>query len=254
LQPDDARAARRAPAPEKPAERASQNMLKPRRARDGFSFAKFTKAALASLVFAWAVSGGVDAVVYAASRAALGKAQSTSLPQPRAWLSISWVIDEDGDGKGDLANPTEGPIRGADAFGSGKFGAGRDKGKRAHHGVDYVAKPGGGVNAPISGKVTREGFAYRDDALLRYIEITNTETMLSARILYVAPSVREGQLVTAGEPIGLAQNLAKRYPGITNHVHVELRNAQRTLIDASTLLPTNPIYQVLAAAPAPARL
>ncbi|MGE3142813.1 MAG: hypothetical protein AB7L65_05790, partial [Hyphomonadaceae bacterium] len=66
---------------------------------------------------------------------------------------IPWIVDIDGDGEGDFANPTDGAVRGFDAFGAGRFGARRDAGKRVHHGVDYVAAAGALVRAPIAGKV-----------------------------------------------------------------------------------------------------
>ncbi len=104
-----------------------------------------------------------------------------------------------------------------------------------------MAAPGAPVLAPLSGKVTHIGFAYSDPDALRYVEIVNPETNFTVRVLYVAPTVAEGDVVSAGEEIGVAQDLAGRYPGITNHVHVELRDAHRRLVDASEQLPSAPM-------------
>ncbi len=149
-----------------------------------------------------------------------------------------WIVDANGDGVGDFANPTHNLIRGTDAYGSGQFGAERDGGKRRHHGVDYIATPGDWVEAPIAGVVTKYGYAYRKDSDLRYVEIKNPENGMIAKVLYVDATIADGSTVAAGEIIGTAQDLAERYPGgITNHVHVELINGQGAILDPATLLP-----------------
>lgn len=71
----------------------------------------------------------------------------------------------------------------------------------------------------------------------------NPETRLSARVLYINPAVAEGDAVSAGDVLGAAQDLTGRYPGITNHVHVEMRDAQRRLIDVSGQLPSAPMLE-----------
>ncbi len=196
----------------------------------------------------WAIFGGIDRLgpflPGQHARAAHAQANANT-PQ-----DAIWIIDADGDGVSDYANPTHGLIRGVDAYGSGRFGAVRDGGKRKHHGVDYIATPGDWVEAPIAGVVTKYGYAYRRDADLRYVEIKNSDTGMTARVLYVDASVADGATITAGEIIGTAQNLADRYPGgITNHVHVELTDAAGVLLDPATLLPLG--AQRFAAAVAP---
>jgi murein DD-endopeptidase MepM/ murein hydrolase activator NlpD len=143
--------------------------------------------------------------------------------------------DLDGDGAPDFQNPTGGVPRGHDAFGDGFFHADRDGGRRPHEGVDYDAVPGQTVVAPIAGVITKIGFAYPGDTRLRYVEIENPVLRLTARALYLDPSVREGDTVRLGEPIGTALSLQRRYPGITNHVHLELAEAGRK-IDAQTVI------------------
>ncbi len=190
-------------------------------------------ATLATAVIGWASWGGLDQIA-----AFTRGAQTTAPPEAGANTPQDvWVVDADGDGIADFANPTHGYIRGEDAYGSGSFGTVRDGGKRKHHGVDYIAEPGDWVEAPIAGIVTKHGYAYKRSDL-RFIEIKNTDTGMRARVLYVDASIQEGAVVAAGEVIGTAQDLAKRYPGgITNHVHVELTNARGALLDPATLLP-----------------
>jgi len=154
----------------------------------------------------------------------------------RALRSIG--VDLDGDGQLDLARPVENTVRGVDAYGSGAFGASRDGGRRAHRGVDFVARPGEPVRAPIAGVVTRIGRAYASQDELKYIEIANLATRYTARVLYVGPAVKLGWVVAAGDTIGYAQNLAGRYPaGMTNHVHVELTGRRGGRLDPLVALP-----------------
>lgn len=157
-----------------------------------------------------------------------------------------WVLDLNGDGVADLANPTRNVVRGVDLFGSGHFGAGRDNGHRTHEGADFVAAPGSDVRAPVSGVVSKVGFAYRDDRTLQFIELTDASMDLVARVFYVDPAVEPGQTVTAGDVIGVTQSLLRRYRGITNHVHVEIVDDEGFL-DPSAVLPSAEATPVLAA-------
>lgn len=160
-----------------------------------------------------------------------------ALPSPIANPPPS-AIDLDGDGRFDLARPVEHAVRGIDAYGSGAFGASRDGGRRAHHGVDFVATPGEPIRAPIAGVVTRVGAAYAGQDTLQYVEIANSTTRYTARVLYVGPAVQPGWTVAAGDVIGRAQDLGARYPaGMTNHVHVELTGGQGGRLDPLVVLP-----------------
>jgi len=145
-------------------------------------------------------------------------------------------VDLDGDGQPDVANPTGHAPRGTDAYGEGCFHASRDGGEREHEGVDYVATAGQTVAAPISGFVTKIGYAYPDDQTLRFVEIDNPALHLTARVFYVDPQVAVGEAVAIGHPIGTAHSLQARYPlGITDHVHLEIAEAGRK-VDAQTLI------------------
>ncbi|PCJ58688.1 MAG: hypothetical protein COA65_07610 [Rhodospirillaceae bacterium] len=116
-------------------------------------------------------------------------------------------------------------IRKTDPQGAGHFGARRNGGRRKHLGIDLVAPPGTPVTSPLDGTVTRLGWPYGDDPSYRYVEVT-TGTGLVARHFYVAPSVTLGETVTAGKScLGTVQDLTKRYPHITNHLHLEIRQA-----------------------------
>jgi len=132
------------------------------------------------------------------------------------------------------------PRRANDSYGSGAFGASR--GSRTHHGIDFECPTEWGfevsdagvlskleypsgveVVAPASGKVTKLGYPYGDDLSFRYVEVTDSEKRRH-RVFYVEPSVTLGQEVVFGQtPIGVSQDLTKRYPrGMTPHVHYEI--------------------------------
>jgi murein DD-endopeptidase MepM/ murein hydrolase activator NlpD len=153
-------------------------------------------------------------------------------------LAAPWSIDIDGDGLVDLANPTGHGVRAHDIYGSGAYAASRAGGKRRHRGVDYISEPGEIVRAPITGRVSHVGYAYRGDLRFLFVEVRDPREGRTARVLYVGPQVVEGQYVSAGDPIGLSQDLSVRYPnGITNHVHVEIADVDGAHVDASDLLP-----------------
>lgn len=113
-------------------------------------------------------------------------------------------------------------IRRADDFGSGFFMAKR--GKKPHKGLDLIVIPGENVYAPISGKVTKIGYAYADDLSYRYVQIANSKYRV--RLFYVDACTEVGDFVTAGDNVGTAQDIAKRYTTakktMKNHVHIEV--------------------------------
>ncbi len=150
-------------------------------------------------------------------------------------------VDPDEDGRYDLAWPLTLGQRGEDAYGSGAFGASRDGGRRRHNGLDLVAPVGAPIRAPISGIVTRVGQAYSGEPELQFVEITSPTTRYSARVFYVGPSRAPGAQVNAGEIIGRAQDLGRRYAsGMTNHVHVEFADRRGAVLDPSAVLPAVP--------------
>lgn len=185
------------------------------------------RGAAATFVSAFTLAGCIGAAVAA-------DVSFTAAPQqtPKANSSVKPTLAPP-----TLANPTGHALRGEDVYGAGFFGASRASGARRHRGADYVAEPGEIVRAPITGVVQRIGFAYRGDERYRYVELADAQTGRDVRVLYVGPSVQLGASVEAGAPIGRAQDLSARYPrGITNHVHVEMRE-NGALADPSDLLP-----------------
>ena len=175
---------------------------------------------IAAISLAGCVGAGLAAQAFATAPESI-KATSSTLPPPAP----------------DLVNPTGHSLRGEDVYGAGAFGASRGGGARRHRGADYIAEPGEVVRAPIAGVVQRIGFAYRGDERYRYVELTSEDRTRDVRVLYVGPLVELGALVRAGEPIGRAQDLSARYPrGITNHVHVEMRE-NGALADPADVLP-----------------
>jgi murein DD-endopeptidase MepM/ murein hydrolase activator NlpD len=164
-------------------------------------------------------------------------AEMAAKPQKPVRKELVWSgSDIDGDGAPDFANPTGGAPRGHDEFGDGQFGARRDGGAREHEGVDYVARAGQDVQAPISGYVTKIGYAYAGSSDLKFVEISNPALGYVARAFYVTPGVELGQTVRLGETIGRVESLQKHYPGITNHVHLEVMEPGGERVNAAELI------------------
>ncbi|KQY31075.1 peptidase M23 [Caulobacter sp. Root487D2Y] len=164
-------------------------------------------------------------------------ADMAAKPQKPVRKTLIWSgSDIDGDGAPDFANPTGGAPRGHDEFGDGQFGARRDGGAREHEGVDYVAQAGQDVQAPISGYVTKIGYAYAGSSDLKFVEISNPALGYVARAFYVTPGVEVGQTVRLGETIGRVESLQRHYPGITNHVHLEVMEPGGERVNAAALI------------------
>jgi len=124
-------------------------------------------------------------------------------------------------------------FRGKDAAGSGAFGASRKRkinGKwvsvpGAHKGIDIVTYTGQDIRSPIPGTIIHVGKAYSDDNRYDSIIIKGMGCAkgVTVKILYAKPNVVVGQTIAVGNVIGTAENLYKKYKGITNHVHLEVR-------------------------------
>ncbi|WP_296597484.1 M23 family metallopeptidase [Phenylobacterium sp.] len=157
---------------------------------------------------------------------------------PPVSMRLVWDgADVDGDGRADFTNPTGQEPRTNDAYGEGEFGARRDGGSRRHEGVDYRARAGQEVEAPISGYVTKIGYAYPGDQTLKFVEITNPALNYVARVFYVNPTVEVGQPVAIGKPIGAAHSLQRKYPGgMTDHVHLEIIDRSGARVDATRMI------------------
>lgn len=122
----------------------------------------------------------------------------------------------------------EADLRGTDSWGSGAFGAPR--GDRRHAGLDYRAHPGDKCLPLKSGVVTKVGYPYGNDLSYRYVEIEDMGGY-RARYFYIEPAVAKGDHVTMLTQLGIVQPLTRRYPGIKDHVHVEVRSPDGELMD-----------------------
>lgn len=114
------------------------------------------------------------------------------------------------------------PIRGLDKHGSGYYGAPR--GSRVHNGIDYACPPESEIHPTCPGKVSKHGWAYSDPKKsdYRYVQVTDVQGY-NHRYFYIDAAVDLGVYVTEETVIGTAQDLTKIYPGITNHVHYEIK-------------------------------
>jgi murein DD-endopeptidase MepM/ murein hydrolase activator NlpD len=124
------------------------------------------------------------------------------------------------------------PFRKCDDHGCGHWHAGR--GSRLHNGVDLECVPGTTVDSPISGVITKLGIVYADDLHWRYVQISAGK--YNFRLFYVDPTVSKGDVVVSGQPVGTHQALGGRYPGITEHVHFEIKDAKGEYIDPTPTL------------------
>lgn len=123
-------------------------------------------------------------------------------------------------------------FRGCDTHGCGSFGASR--GGRKHEGVDVVVTPGTKILSPITGKVIRYPFPYPGDIFYKGILIENEQ--YSVKIFYLNPTAIQNTMVKQGDVIGVAQNIAAKYsPGMTNHVHIEVKDRSGKLLNPTNL-------------------
>jgi len=110
-----------------------------------------------------------------------------------------------------------------DKYGSGQYGASRDAGTRMHKGIDIIVSPNEKIFCPIKGSIIREAMPYQNDPSYKGLVIKGSDawTGYELKIFYVeglfSGSANESQ------EIGFAQNLTTKYPGITNHIHLEVK-------------------------------
>ena len=117
-------------------------------------------------------------------------------------------------------------LRGCDAHGCGHFGALRDNGSRSHNGLDIKVQVGEGVYSPINGKVVRYAYPYSDDKTIMGLALQNLNYFI--KIYYFKPEVKPGDFVVAGQRIGKADDIGRRYPGIVPHLHFEAWDRTKT--------------------------
>lgn len=114
------------------------------------------------------------------------------------------------------------PRRLSDIFGDGHLGASR--GNRPHLGVDFVTVPGTPIYAPFDFKSDGISFPYVGNLVLTGYKGKSVEGY-HIRLWYITPlpSLLVGSVdVSKGDLIGYAQSLQDKYPGITNHIHVQV--------------------------------
>lgn len=129
------------------------------------------------------------------------------------------------------------PERGTDNHGSGAYLASR--GNREHRGIDLACYPDSIICAIRPGSVTKIGYPYDpakhpDKAHLRYVEITDPAGN-ALRYFYVQPAVQVGDIIETGQGLGTSQQLSGIYPGITDHVHFEVKR-DRNYLDPRNFL------------------
>jgi len=124
-------------------------------------------------------------------------------------------------------------MRGTDTWGSGYFHAPR--GNRKHNGIDFAIAKDSYVLSPISGTVTKIGYPYADDLSYRYIQITSNENY-RWRLFYIEPSINKGDVISVGDVLGTVQDLDTRYPDITSHIHIEIKDSNNTFINPEELM------------------
>lgn len=126
--------------------------------------------------------------------------------------------------------PVEGAvIRGPDKWASsgGAYHAARsrDGRSRKHEGIDLVCAPGTPVTAPIQCWYERSADPYLDskDGVLLGCVLRLAEDR-KIKILYMKPTglIKPGQLLKRGDLLGHSQSMQHLYPGIQDHIHVEL--------------------------------
>lgn len=138
-----------------------------------------------------------------------------------------------------LLNPTGGKVRGTDDYGSGAFGAprSRDQQSYSHRGLDLTCDAGQIIVSPCKGVVTHVSQAYSGDARYHSIHIQPDEALdADVKLLYVDPArLNVPYLIEEGADLGNAEDLSMKYPGITQHCHLEVHVAGE-LVDPSPLL------------------
>ena len=114
-----------------------------------------------------------------------------------------------------FVSPTGQGIRN-DIAGQGYHGAPR--GNRLHIGCDYAGVAGQQVYAPHDGVIVRESLPYADDLFWRGVLLVHKR--ITSKLWYLRPSNNIiGKTVSAGDIIGILQDIGGKYRGATPHIH-----------------------------------
>lgn len=104
---------------------------------------------------------------------------------------------------------------------------------RLHEGIDLVTFVGQSIVAPVACHFLRIADPYpdkRDAELLGAMLVDSSGTKI--KVLYLDPiNEKVGHNLAEGEVFGYAQSLQKMYPGITDHVHVEIWTSDGLRVD-----------------------
>lgn len=135
-----------------------------------------------------------------------------------------------------FATPTTLGLRTHDSQGAGHFGAPR--GSRSHQGQDYKSQPGNVVVASMSGVVVRNVPPYapnpRTDSFNFGVDIEASDKTI-CRAFYIRITKSIGDVVWAGDPLGIALKQSHVRPGMTEHIHIAIiRNGRK--VDPTTLI------------------
>ncbi len=142
-----------------------------------------------------------------------------------------------------MISPTGYGIRGDDSWGSGSFGAPR--GKRLHDGVDFICTPGQKIWFPFdTGYMVRVANPYSKPGYSGCeIHAMDNGNSYICKIFYFQPDLyfihsgENGPIISQGQTIGIAQDISKKYPDITWHIHLQVRESGRLTdwIDPTTI-------------------
>jgi hypothetical protein len=126
-----------------------------------------------------------------------------------------------------IMNPTGKGVR-SDSGGVGSYGASRKKtlpnGKvqsYPHAGTDLICTPGQDILMPFTGRILRVARPYEND--LKYSGIYISGKMMDVKMFYLEPIPDLiGEVVKQGAVIGHAQDIGRKYQGVTPHIHFEI--------------------------------
>jgi murein DD-endopeptidase MepM/ murein hydrolase activator NlpD len=129
-------------------------------------------------------------------------------------------------------------LRGDDDWGSGRYKAPR--GNRRHNGIDVVISPGDIIESLTYGVVTKIGWCYSvakhpEKEHLRYVQVTLDGN--DFRYFYTEALVAQGDKIKPGDSLGIAHDLQPFYPGITDHYHFEIIDANGEYADPAEMIP-----------------
>lgn len=114
-------------------------------------------------------------------------------------------------------------VRKSDNWGSGQFGASR--GNRPHLGIDLNYSPDEQVRAPFPMSIYRVSNPYSTSSYSGIAFAASSNNIdYDGRLWYFEPNDDIiGKTVRKGQVIGYAQQINEKYPGMINHLHLQLQ-------------------------------